>query len=53
MPSPFGTIWPPRSIARVRPRVSTLKSRPVFDWTITSVLPSGVASMPLTLKPAW
>ena len=35
---------------RVPPIAFTVKSFPVEDWTMTSVLPFGVASMPLTLK---
>ena len=31
----------------------TLNSLPVFDWTMISFLPFGVASMPFTLKPDW
>ena len=53
MPSPLGTLRPPASAIRfVTPAGVTVKSVPVLDWTITSVVPSGVASIPLTLNPS-
>jgi hypothetical protein len=51
IPSPFVTVAPPASSIRsVRPAGVTRKRKPVFDWTITSVLPDGVASIPFALK---
>ena len=35
------------------PRRLTLNSLAVFDWTMISVLPFRVASMPFTLNPDW
>ena len=44
---------PCNSISFVTPCRLTLNSLPVFDWTMTSVRPFGVASMPFALKFAW
>jgi hypothetical protein len=40
---PLGLVDPDRG--------STVKTFPVLLWTITSVFPFGVTSMPLALKP--
>ena len=52
IPSPFETLFISVSAdVRVTPVGLTVKSLPVPDCTIRSVLPFGVASIPFTLKP--
>lgn len=53
MPSPTGTVAPPRSIGSTSfVAISMRNTLPVFDCTTIRYFPFGVASMPLTLKPA-